>query len=115
MHRIKKERNFEDIGQIIELFHKIHPRLNFENYFSSFSEKKAGEHHLNKKHPEFSLLKQSLFSQLFETWAMYHLNLLENDEYIGIDRLHTGNFTSQEVNDWKREAKRLKDLGRKRQ
>ena len=61
------------------------------------------------------LLKQTLFSQLFETWAMYHLNLLENDEYIGMDRLHTVNFTSQEVNDWKWEAKRFKDLGRKRQ
>ena len=73
---------------------------------------------MNKKHAEFSSLKQSLFSrstQLFDTWAMYHLNLLENDESIGIDRLYTGNFTSQEVNDWKREAKRLKDLQRKRQ
>ena len=46
---------------------------------------------------------------------MYHLNLLENDESIGIDRLYTGNFTSQEVNDWKREAKRLKYPKRKRQ
>ena len=45
---------------------------------------------------------------------MYHLNVLENDESISIDRLHVRNFNSQEVNDWKREAKRLKDLERKR-
>ena len=43
---------------------------------------------------------------------MYHLNVLENDESISIDRLHVRNFTLQEVKDWKREAKRLK---RKRQ
>ena len=46
---------------------------------------------------------------------MYHLNLLKNDESISIDRLHTRNFTSKKVNASKREAKRLKDLERKRQ
>ena len=46
---------------------------------------------------------------------MYHLNVLENDESISIDRLHVRNFTLQEVNDWKQEAKHLKDLERKRQ
>ena len=46
---------------------------------------------------------------------MYHLNVLENDESISIDRLHIRNFTSQELNDWKREAKRLKDLEQKSQ
>ena len=73
---------------------------------------------MNKKYAEFSSLKQSLFSystQLFENWAMYHLNLLENDESISIDRLNTRNFTSQEVNDWKQEANCLKNLERKRQ
>ena len=73
---------------------------------------------MNKKNAEFSSLKQSLFScstQLFETWAMYHLNVLENDESISIDRLHVRNCTSQEDNDWKREAKRLNNLERKRQ
>ena len=73
---------------------------------------------MKKKHVECVSLKETFFSrasQLFEIWAMYHLNLLENDESIGIDRLYIGSFTSKDVTDWKREAKRLKELTRKRQ
>ena len=44
---------------------------------------------MKEKHVECVSLKETFFSrasQLFEIWAMYHLNLLENDESIGIDR-----------------------------
>ena len=75
---------------------------------------------MEKKHASFERLGEAgtLFgrvSDVYASWALYHLDMLGNDETIGVERLFSGTVTQEQVAQWQRDVKKLKDETRKRE